>query len=165
MLNAPRIPGPKGHESVAQALAWVSFSSASRPERATENGERRRNSETADPGFLDSVRFDSDAPTGRTERGPHTQGKPWAKFSSPCGAQIDLFRCRLLAVIAARALQGFRIKNCIVWISREGLALKPGRPPEQCALAQRNSRYGGGFYDALKIPIELLIYIVEYPIL
>src|ERR1700736_6785197 len=103
MLNAPWIPGPKGHESLAQALAWVSFSSANRPERATENGERTKNSETPESGFLNSVRFDSGAPTGCTERGPPTPGKPWAKFSSPCGAQIDLFRCRLLAVIAARA--------------------------------------------------------------
>src|SRR6267154_3707347 len=80
-------------------------------------------------------------------------------------ARVGTYLCRLLAVIAAWALQGFRIKNRIVRVSREGLALKPGRPPEQRALAQRNSRYGGGLYDALKIPIKLLIYIVQDPIL
>ena len=61
-------------------------------------------------------------------------------------------------------LQSLGIENRIVRITREWFTFQPGRPAKHGALAESNGRHGIGLQDALKVPIELLVSVVENPV-
>jgi hypothetical protein len=70
-LSHPTRSGPKGQESIAQGLPWVSQKNILSPEGARD---------------LECARSPMGAPSGLIPVGKLTQGKPWAMLSWPLRA-------------------------------------------------------------------------------
>ena len=93
----------------------------------------------------------------------------FARRQAASGAERSRAHCIIgvppvFPICATVCLPCVGIEDWVVRITREWFTFQPGRPAKHCALPQRHDRHRVGLQDALEVPDEFLVDIVQGPV-